>query len=137
MKTNARKLARLLLFVMLIAAALTIFASCAGTPDKSDATTQVKVEAEIVFVVTFLDGTSETHNITTSREFLRGALEDEGLISGDESEYGLYVKTVCGQTLSYEKDGKYWALYVGGQYAMAGVDSTEITDGETYEFRAE
>lgn len=137
MKTNARKLSRVLLFVMLIAAALTIFASCTTTPEDPVTTTAGQEEAAIVFIVTFLDGTTETHNITTSREYLRGALEDEGLISGDESEYGLYVKTVCGQTLSYETDGKYWALYVGGQYATSGVDTTKITDGETYEFRAE
>ena len=47
------------------------------------------------------------------------------------------VKTVNGQTLDYDKDGAYWALYVGDQYATTGVDSTELEPGETYSFKAE
>ena len=35
------------------------------------------------------------------------------------------------------KDGKYWAFYVNGEYAVSGVDTTEITEGGLYEFRAE
>ena len=62
---------------------------------------------------------------------------DLGLISGDESEYGLYVKTVNGVTLDYDKDGKYWAFYVDGEYAATGVDSTDIAAGSTYTFKVE
>ena len=37
----------------------------------------------------------------------------------------------------YDKDGKYWAFYVDGEYAATGVDSTDITAGATYTFKAE
>jgi hypothetical protein len=60
-----------------------------------------------------------------------------GLISGEDSDYGLYVKTVNGVTLDFDTDGKYWAFYVNGEYAVSGVDTTEITEGGLYEFRAE
>ena len=58
-----------------------------------------------------------------------------GLIAGDDSEYGLYVKTVNGVTLDYDKDGKYWAFYINGEYASTGVDSTDITAGAEYAFK--
>ena len=65
------------------------------------------------------------------------ALLSLGLIAGEDSEYGLYVKTVNGVTVDYDTDGKYWAFYVDGEYAATGVDSTDITAGATYTFKAE
>ena len=64
---------------------------------------------------------------------LRQALEENSLIAGDESDYGLYVKTVDGMTADYDADGLYWAFYKSGEYLMTGVDTTEIADGEQYE----
>ena len=58
-------------------------------------------------------------------------------VAGDDTEYGLYVKTVNGVTVDYDTDGKYWAFYVDGEYAATGVDSTDITAGATYTFKAE
>lgn len=60
-----------------------------------------------------------------------------GLIAGEESEYGLYVKTVNGITADYDKDGVYWAFYINGEYAQTGVDSTKIAEGESYSFKVE
>ena len=46
--------------------------------------------------------------------------------------------TVCNcVTVDYDQDGKYWAFYVDGEYAATGVDSTDITAGATYTFKAE
>jgi hypothetical protein len=59
------------------------------------------------------------------------------LIAGEEAQYGLYVKTVNGITYDYDADGKYWAFYENGVYATAGVDTTPVTAGATYEFKAE
>ena len=68
---------------------------------------------------------------------LGAALLSLGLIAGEDSEYGLYVKTVNDVTVDYDQDGKYWAFYVDGEYAATGVDSTDITAGATYTFKAE
>jgi hypothetical protein len=53
------------------------------------------------------------YNHNTDAEYLRQALEEiEGLtVEGEESDYGLYVKTVNGITADYETDGAYWAFY--------------------------
>ena len=75
-----------------------------------------------------------TFTIHTDGTTLRQALEENSLIAGDESDYGLYVKTVDGMTADYDADGLYWAFYKSGEYLMTGVDPTEIADGEQYEF---
>ena len=90
-----------------------------------------------VFTVTFVDGTSKEYTVYTDQTTVGGALLETGLITGENSQYGLYVKTVDGVTLDYDKDGKYWAFYVDGAYASAGVDSTAIEAGKVYTFKAE
>ncbi len=92
---------------------------------------------QFTFTVVDTDGNEATATVSTDAANLGEALLDLGVISGDDSDYGLYVKTVNGQTLDYDKDGKYWALYVDDQYATSGVDSTPIEAGKTYSFKAE
>ena len=94
-------------------------------------------EKSFSFVCVFADKTQKKYEITSDKKTVGEALVEEGLIAGENGPYGLYVKTVCGVTLDYDKDGKYWAFYVGDTMASAGVDSTEIVDGETYSFKAE
>ncbi len=94
-------------------------------------------ETEFYFTVTDADGVETAFTIHTDKATVGEALLDVDLIAGDESEYGLYVKTVNGVTVDYDTDGKYWAFYVDGEYASTGVDATEITEGSTYEFKVE
>ncbi len=83
------------------------------------------------------DGGTSSFEIHTDKAIVGEALLELELIAGDDSEYGLFVKTVNGITLDYDKDGKYWAFYVDGEYATSGVDSTPITDGASYALKAE
>ncbi len=89
------------------------------------------------FEVTNTEGTTKSFTVHTDETVVGKALLDAGLIAGEDSDYGLYVKTVMGITLDYDTDGKYWAFYVDGAYAATGVDQTELTAGSTYAFRAE
>ena len=90
-----------------------------------------------VFESVDLDGVTTKKEITTNAATVGEALLAAKLIEGEDSAYGLYVKTVNGLTLDYEKDGKYWAFYVNGEYASTGVDSTPVEDGATYTLKAE
>ena len=54
------------------------------------------------------------------------------LIAGDESEYGLFVKTVDGETAD-DANQEWWCFTKGGEMLMTGVDDTMIADGEQYE----
>lgn len=55
----------------------------------------------------------------------------------DGAEIGEGSKNVNGMTADCDKDGVYWAFYIDGEYAMTGVDATNITDGAQYAFRME
>lgn len=89
------------------------------------------------FSVTYANGTTDTFVIKTDKKTVGDALLALELIKGEEGAYGLYVKTVNGVTLDFDKDQMYWAFYEDGAYAMAGVDSTEIKSGVKYSFKAE
>lgn len=94
-------------------------------------------KAEFTFIVVDKDGKETPFTIATDKTYVGEALIDEGLIEGEEGPYGLYVKTVNGQTLDYDTDGMYWSFYVDGEYGLTGVDMTEIVPGTTYMFKAE
>lgn len=94
-------------------------------------------EKMFYFSVFDSDGNERKAQIYTDCETVGDALIELDLIAGESSEYGLYVKSVDGITLDYAEDGKYWAFYVDQDYAMTGVDSTEIEYGMFYSFRAE
>ena len=89
------------------------------------------------FTVADKDGKETVFEIHTDKQIVGDALSELGLIEGEESEYGLFVKTVNGITADYDKDGVYWAFYINGEYASTGVDSTAITEGDSYSFRVE
>ena len=76
------------------------------------------------------DGSTKEVSIETESENLRGALEqEEGLVEGEESEYGLFVQTVDGETVDSTKE-EWWCFTKGGEALMTGVDDTMIADGE-------
>ena len=96
-------------------------------------------EGSISFPFTVVDGEGNTtqFEIHTDKETVGQALLELELIAGDDSEYGLYVKTVNGITADYDTDGKYWAFYIDEEYAASGVDTTPVTDGSSYAFKIE
>ncbi len=89
------------------------------------------------FTVVDKDGNATVFDIETDKEIVGEALLEQGLIAGEEGQYGLYVKTVNGITADYDVDGTYWAFYVNDTYATSGVDTTPIVEGETYAFKVE
>ena len=63
---------------------------------------------------------------------LRQALEEQKLVEGEESQYGLYVKTVNGVTADEAKE-EWWCFTKDGEDVMTGVDSTPVADGDHFE----
>ena len=136
-----------LLSILLAAVMLLSFAACTKNETSTDvqitagdnvAITEVgEGETSFEFTVVDADGNTKYYNVSTDKKTVGEALLDANLISGENGAYGLYVKTVSGITYDYEKDGKYWAFYVDGAYASAGVDATPINVGAEYAFKAE
>ena len=73
-----------------------------------------------------------TFTVKTDKDTVSEALLEHGLIAGEEGPYGLYVKVVNGMTADYDIDQSYWSFYIGGEYAMTGIEKTDITEGTTY-----
>lgn len=151
MKVRNKKFFSLLLCMMLTVAMAFSTTGCSGNNKESDAQTETQVEADaqtdatvlgegqtvFTFNVTDADGNETNFEIHTDKETVGDALLELNLIAGEDSEYGLYVKTVNGITADYDKDQTYWAFYVNGEYAQTGVDSTNVTAGDTYSFKVE
>ena len=111
----------LFLAVLIAAMALT---GCGKTETQAGSKT-------ITVDIVMSDGTT-TKTITTDAEYLRGALEQEKLVAGDESQYGLFVKTVNGYTVDDSKQ-EWWCFTKGGEALFTGVDDTPIADGDKFE----
>ena len=92
---------------------------------------------EFAFEVVDKDGNSSLFNVKTDAKTVGEALLANGLIEGEEGQYGLYVKTVNGILADYDVDQTYWAFYIDGEYAMSGVDVIDITPGTVYSFKIE
>ena len=120
-------------------------ASCSTTQEASNlwenATYQSDMQfgegSKTVVVEVIAEEKTITFTIKTDRSIVGDALTDHGLISGQEGAYGLYIKSVNGITADYDVDQTYWAFYVNGEYATAGVDTTTIEEGATYSFKVE
>jgi len=141
MKT--KNLNRLLTLLLCAALFLTLLTACAKPA--ADAGPSVCKDGDVLgsgktaftLLIVDKDGTETAVEIHTDETTVGAALLAHDLISGETSEYGLYVKTVNGITADYDTDKTYWGFYIDGEYAMTGVDATEIVAGTTYTFRVE
>ena len=125
MSKRAKVILAVVLLLVVAAAAVLLYLHFSPKPVEGAKTVTVEVihgdESKKEFV------------IHTDEETLRGALEQEKLIEGKESEWGLYVLTVDGETADEEQQ-QWWCFNDGeGNMLETGVDSTMIQDGEVYE----
>lgn len=145
-----RRLLAMVVATVLLAAMVCGATSCGKTEPSGEVTTTAAATAApsadntvgegqtaFTFEVTHLDGSTKTFTVKTDAKTVGEALVGVGLIAGENSTYGLYVKTVDGELLDWDTHQKYWAFYINGEMAMSGVDTTDITAGAVYAFRAE
>lgn len=85
--------------------------------------------------VTDIDETAKQYEIRTDEAKLDKALTALGLVSGEESVYGLYIKVVDGITADYDVDQTYWSLLVNGEISMVGASSVDVTAGLRVELK--
>ena len=108
-----------------------------GLDIQTDITILGEGEKQFAFVVVDSEGNETIFAIQTDKETVGEALLELELISGEQGDYGLYVKTVNNITADYDKDKTYWAFYVNDEYAISGVDKTAIIEGTTYAFKVQ
>ncbi len=113
------------LAVLLVIGSLTVYSRLAPKTQAGSKTITVNVD--------HLNGDDTTYTVSTDAEYLRAALEQEGLIAGVEDEYGLWLTTVDGETAD-ESLQQWWGYDVNGEMALYGVDEQVVTDGDVYDF---
>ncbi len=125
---------------VLLAVSVIICLAACSTADKTglweDATylkdTEFGEGAKTIAVEVKAAARSVIFTVHTDKKTVGEALLEHELIAGDEGEFGLYIKQVNGITADYDADRSYWAFYIDGEYAMTGVDVTEIDQDAEY-----
>jgi hypothetical protein len=87
---------------------------------------------EIAVEIVIPEEKTQEFTLHTDAEYLRQALEEENLIKGSESEYGLFITEVNGRTIN-ETNQEWWCITKGGAQVNNGVDTLAIADGDKYE----
>lgn len=130
-----------ILLVLVMALALTACAtndSVATTPtnptEHVEATVIGEGDTTFSFTVVELDGKQTHYEVHTNETTVGAALLALGLIGGEDGPYGLYVTSVNGIVADYNVDKTYWSFHVNGEYALSGVDMTDIVPGTAYSF---
>ena len=95
------------------------------------ATRPQSTEGSKTFTVQIIhsDKAEKALTYTTAEGKLGAFLEAEGVIAGEGD--GMF-HTVDGEKADWNVNQSYWALYLNGEYAMAGIYDTDIVDGTVY-----
>ena len=123
-KKNRSILIGVAILLVLVIAAQAVYNG--ARPQAQTGTKTITVE------VVHKDESRKEFKITTSAENLRGALDQENLVQGSESEYGLFIETVDGETAD-SANQEWWAVTKDGTMTETGVEGVMIADGEHYE----
>lgn len=145
---NMQKHTRLLALLLCLLCVAALLAACrkpssepTGTlapPVADDADTPLlRGEGKTAFflTVTDIDGAQTKFEIRTDEAMLADALVKVGLVSGEDSAYGLYIKVVNGITADYDVDQTYWSLLIDGKAAETGTSSIAVTAGMQVELK--
>ena len=93
----------------------------------------VEGSKKVQIVIIHKDGTEKKLEYATDLEFLSELLLEKELVTGYTSEeYGFTIEGVDGIVLDWSKDGAYWALYEGEEYATTSAAGIVLVDGGVY-----
>ena len=124
MKKQAKIAISIGILVVLIAAMALVFWKFMPQGQTGDKTIEIQVVVSEEDVREF--------TVKTDEAYLGAALENEGLIEGEEGQYGLFITAVDGVKADDSKN-QWWCITKNGEQVNTGVDTTPITDGEHYE----
>ena len=94
---------------------------------------QACVGAKTVTVdIVHADESIKSLQFETDKEFLGDLLLSEGLVTGEQGPFGLYILSADGEVADYAVNKAYWSLTINGEYAVQGADATPIVDGDAY-----
>lgn len=129
---NKKTIIALIALVVVLALVVGIyFATRPKTEPENDTTEGTAAGVTFTLIVVHGDETQKTFTITSEKTYLSGALIDEGIITDEGLETGMYF-TVDGETADWNRDQSYWAFYLGEEYASVGMNDAVIEEGAVY-----
>ena len=123
-----------LLAILLTLAMVLSMAACSFVAVKQEESIpekETKTQNKFTVTVVHADGTSKDFTYETDEKFVGKVLLDEGLIAGEDGPYGLMITEVDGEKIE-DTNKAYWAIFEGEEYAMQGIDTTPVVDGQVY-----
>ena len=135
-----KKLFKSALSLLLVLALLFTFIACNKVPAegkwenatyRSDKTFGEGEKTVTVSVV--VEEQRVTFTLLTDKETLADALLEHGLVEGEMSTYGLYVKKVNGITADYNEDSTWWGVEQNGKLAPTGMSEIILKNGDHYD----
>lgn len=126
---NTQKNTKKIIFSLVALAAVIIALFCVYQFTKGKTTAGQK---ELTIDVVHKDGSVKSFHVTTDREYLGEALDDEKLVEGEESTYGLFITTADGEKAD-DTNQEWWCLTKDGEQLNTSADQTPIADDEKYE----
>lgn len=127
MEISMKKRTQIILLIVLIilcAAAFLLYRQFA--PQSSDG------EKKISVTVVHGDGTEKTFTYQTDAEYLGEVLTEEKLVTGDDGDYGLFIKEADGETVD-ESLQQWWCITKRGESVNTAADQTPISDNDQFE----
>lgn len=96
-----------------------------GIPEKQEVGKGAKT-----FTMTVTDADEKNYEIVihTDKQTVGEALSENTLADISDG----FLTAILGMEASWEKDKAYWAFYINGEFAMTGVNDTDIEDGGKY-----
>jgi hypothetical protein len=92
----------------------------------------VKGAKEIVVEVVIPEEDNKEFTLYTDAEYLQQALEEEELIKGTDSEYGLFITEVNGRVAN-DTNQEWWCITKNGEDVFTGAGETPIVDKDHFE----
>ena len=89
-------------------------------------------DKHVTVTVVHGDGSEKEFSYDTDAGYLGEVLEENGLISGEEGQFGLFITEVDGETADEGKE-QWWCITKGGEMVNTSVDTTPIEDGDEFE----
>ena len=132
---NKKLIIIILAFLSLVGLVTGLWFGMQGKPEDPISTTGTDASGNTVSGISFTvkvvhaDGTEKEFSYTTDAEKLGVFLEEEGLISSEGADPGMF-HTVDGEKADWNVNQSYWAFYVGADYAMTGIFDTVIENTE-------
>ncbi|MFV0363641.1 MAG: DUF4430 domain-containing protein [Suipraeoptans sp.] len=124
--SNKNIIIAIVTFIVIVAILLIGYNLLKPQPTAGDKTVNITVVSA--------DETETDYTTQTDAEYLQQVMDEvDGLTyAGSESDYGLMVEEVNGETASFTDDGAYWGFYVNNEYCNYGIGEQPVEDGDHF-----